>query len=93
MKCPEENTPTIRTECWEYYTKVKNVKAYYSNRSKLTKSNITKDEREALCNLKKDSNCMVLIADKGVALVVMDKDMYIEKFKTFLSDHRVYQEM
>ena len=35
---------------------------------------------------------MVLTADKGVALVVMDKDTYIEKYMTLLSDHRVYQE-
>ena len=33
---------------------------------------------------------MVLTADKGVALVVMDKDTYIEKCITLLSDHRVY---
>ena len=48
----------------------------YSNKSKLPKSNITKEEREALSILK-DSNCMVLSAEKGVALVVMDKDTYI----------------
>ena len=34
---------------------------------------------------------MVLTADKGVALVVADKDTYIEKCMTFLSEHRVYQ--
>ena len=40
----------------------------------------------------KDINCMVLTADKGIALVVMVKDTYIEKYTTLLSDHRVYQE-
>ena len=50
--------------------------------SKLQKSNISKDEREALHSLRKDSNCMVLVADKGTALVVMDKDTYIEKCMT-----------
>ena len=101
-----ENTPTIKMECGEYYTnysnrskppksnitKVRNVLTNYSNRSELPKSNITKDEREALCSLKKDRNHMVLTADKGVALVVMDKDTYIEKCMTLLSDHRVYQQ-
>ena len=86
-----ENTPTIKTECGEYYTKVKNVLTNYSNWSKLPKSNITKDERDALHNLKKDSFYMVLTADKGVALVVIDKDTYIGKCMTLLSDHRVYQ--
>ena len=64
----------------------------YSNKSKAPKSNITKDEREALCNLKKDNDHMFLTADKGVALVVKDKDTYIEKCMTLLNDHKVYQE-
>ena len=64
----------------------------YSKKSKLPKSNISRDERKALCSLRKDSNCMVFTADKDVALVVMDKDTYIEKCMTLLSDHRVYQE-
>ena len=63
----------------------------YSNRCKLPKSNITKDEREALHSLKKNSNHMVLPADKG-ALGVIDMDKYIEKCMTLLSDHRVYWE-
>ena len=56
------------------------------------KSSITKEGREALHNLKKDNNHMILTADKGVALVVVDKDMYIEKCMTLLSDQGVYQE-
>ena len=47
---------------------------------------------EALHNLKKDNNHVVLSADKGVVLVVMDKDTYIKKCMTLLNDHRVYQE-
>ena len=35
---------------------------------------------------------MVLTADKGVALVAMDKDMYIERYMALLSDQEVYQE-
>ena len=35
---------------------------------------------------------MVLTEDKGVALVVMDKDTYMEKCMTLLSDHKVYKE-
>ena len=53
--------------------------------SKLPKSNITKEERETLHNLKKDSNCIVLTTDKGVLLVIMNKDTYKEKYKTLLS--------
>ena len=69
-----EDTPTIKTECGEFYTKVKNLLTNYSNKSKLPKSKITKRESEALCSLKKDSDCLVLTADKGVALVVIRDD-------------------
>ena len=64
----------------------------YSKKSKLPKSHISKDEREALHSLRKGSNHMALSADKGVPLVVMDKDTYIEKIFTLLSDHTVYHE-
>ena len=76
----------------EYYTKVKNGLTNYSNKSKTPKSNITKEEREALHSLKKDNNSMIVTGDKGVVLVVMDKDMYIEKCMTLLIDQRVYKE-
>ena len=76
----------------EYYTKVKNVLTNYNNESKAPKSNITKEEREALHNLKKYNSHMILTVDKRVVLVVMDKDMYTEKCMTLLSDQSVYQE-
>ena len=41
--------------------------------------NITKEEREAIKPLREDTSHMVLTADKGVALVVMDKSQYIDK--------------
>ena len=41
--------------------------------------NITKSEHLALENLKKDRDCIIVTADKGVALVVMDKTEYITK--------------
>ena len=44
----------------------------------LPKSHITKKEMKAMKELKKDDTRMVLTADKGVALVVMDKEDYIK---------------
>ena len=85
-----ENAPTIKTDSVEYCTKVKNVLTNYSKRSKLIKSNITKEEKEVLHNLKKDDNYMILTADKGVELIIMDKDTYKEKCVTLLSEQRVY---
>ena len=40
------------------------------------KPNIHKEEYQALKQLKKDNNRMVLTADKGVSMVVMDRDEY-----------------
>ena len=43
------------------------------------RSNITKEEHEALKELKNDNNRMVLTADKGVSIVVMDREDYNKK--------------
>ena len=40
---------------------------------KVPARNIAKQEKEAIKTLREDSSRMVLTADKGVALVVMDK--------------------
>ena len=52
--------------------------------SRSNKSNITKEEHQAIRKLKKDENRMVLTADKGVSLVVLDKEEYIHKAKQLL---------
>ena len=49
-----------------------------------SKPNITKEEHQALKQLKKDKNRMVLTADKGVSLVVLDKEDYIQKSEELL---------
>ena len=43
------------------------------------KANLTKEQRKAMGELKRDLDRMVLTADKGVALVVIDKEEYIQK--------------
>ena len=43
------------------------------------KANITREEQKALNELKKDTNRVILTADKGTCLVVMDKEEYINK--------------
>ena len=48
------------------------------------KSNITKEEQQALRKLKQDKNRMVLTVDKGVSLVVLDKEEYIQKAQHLL---------
>ena len=42
-------------------------------------NNITKEEKKALAELRRDSNKIILTADKGVSLVVMNKEDYQKK--------------
>ena len=48
------------------------------------KPNLTKQERKGLVQLKKDKDRLVLTTDKGVAMVVMDKEDYIYKAEELL---------
>ena len=43
------------------------------------KPNISKEEYQALKEIKNDNTRMVLTADKGVSMVVIDKEEYIKK--------------
>ena len=56
-------------------------------------TNIIKSEHLALENLRKDKDCLIVIADKGVALVVIDKTEYITKCEFLLPDNFVYQHL
>ena len=47
----------------------------------LPRQNITKEEHKAIGEMKRDNNRLILTADKGVALVVMDKENYVQKTK------------
>ena len=48
-------------------------------------------EREAIKTFKEDNTHVVLTADKGVAMVVMDKSSYVDKCMALLQDTNVYQ--
>ena len=53
--------------------------------TKPPKPNITKEEHKALKELREDKERMVLTADKGVAMVVMDRKEYVEKVEGLLA--------
>ena len=55
------------------------------------KPNLRKEEIKAIKQLKADKDHMVLTADKGVALVVMDRSDYIKKAKELLDDTNTYR--
>ena len=46
---------------------------------------------KAMKQLKTDKDCMVLTADKGVTLVIMDRNDYIKKAKELLEDTNTYR--
>ena len=56
-------------------------------------TNITKSEHLALENLGKDKDHIIVTADNGVALVVMDKTEYITKCEALLQDNSVYHHL
>ena len=60
-------------------------------KSKAPKSNITKGERAALFDLKKDKTITILPADKGRATVILDTEEYKTKMKALLADTETYE--
>ncbi|XP_072017463.1 uncharacterized protein [Amphiura filiformis] len=57
---------------------------------KLPKSNISKEERAALRDLKSDNSILILPADKGRATVILNKKTYLEKSQELLGDSKTY---
>ena len=83
-----ENTDGM--DCSECYQKSKDLLQDYKNKH-ASHPNITKEEREAIKTLKEDNTWVVLTADKGEAMVFMDKSSYIDKCMTLLQDTNVYK--
>ena len=57
------------------------------------KKNISKEKAQALAELRRDQSRVILTADKGVALVVMDRTEYTNKAQDLLEDGRTYKEI
>ena len=53
--------------------------------------NITKKERKAIEDFRKDENIMILPADKDRTTVVMDKQEYLNKCNSMLQDTKTYK--
>ena len=49
------------------------------------KPNLTKHERLGLAELKREKDRVILTADKGVAMVVMDREEYVTRAQELLS--------
>ena len=88
--CDELGENTTGKDCTEIYQKTKEILHHYKKKKSFT-HNITKEEREAIKTLREDASHVVLTADKGVALVVMDKSQYVDKCMALLDDTKVYK--
>ena len=53
-------------------------------KSYATKPNLSKEESRALVELRRDKDKIFLTADKGVAMVVLDKKEYMDKANNLL---------
>ena len=78
-------------DCSGVYYDVSRVLNTFTNKPK--HKNITKSEHLTLENLRKDKKHIIVTADKGVVLVVMDKTEYITKCEGPLQDNSVYQHL
>ena len=88
--CDELGENTTSNDCTEIYQKTKEILQHYKKKKSHT-CNITKEERETIKTLREDASHMILTADKGVALVVMDKSQYFNKCMALLDDTKVYK--
>ena len=78
-------------DCSGLYHDVNRILNTFTN--KPIHTNITKSEHLALGNLRKDRDHIIVTADKGMALVVMDKTECITKCEALLQDNPVYQHL
>ena len=62
------------------------MKRLIQDQNNRRQANISKEEFRALRELKMDNNRLILTADKGVALVVIDKAEYIKKAEELLKE-------
>eukprot|EP00117_Sycon_ciliatum_P004152 scpid61859/ scgid8645/ len=56
-------------------------------------SNMTKEEREELARLRKDTSTVIKPSDKSKKLVALKQTLYLEKADTLLSDSAMYEKV
>ncbi|KAL9960202.1 hypothetical protein ACROYT_G033624 [Oculina patagonica] len=80
-RLPDESKDQIRTS----------TAAILQRASLPNHNNITKEEKKALHDIKKDSSRVIMKADKGNCFVVMDRDEYDNKMESLLADRNTYE--
>ena len=54
-------------------------------KARAPRANITREEKKALRELRENKERIVLIAEKGVAMIVLDKKEYLEKAEALMA--------
>ena len=62
-------------------------------KSKMSKSNVNRNEWGAIKNLAKDEDIIILPADKGRSTVILNKRYYQQKMSAFLDDDKTYEKL
>ena len=71
---------------------INNLKTNPLENRKNVKDNLSRGERKALSQLKSDQTIIIKEADKGSAVVIMDRDFYRDKILEMLNDNNFYKE-
>ena len=64
-----------------------------SNKTKNVKSNLCKEEEQALKDLREDPTIIIKEADKGGGVVIMNKEYYKDKITHMLQDNNFYRKL
>ena len=65
----------------------------FSLDKRISYSNLTKEERQAIYSLRDDTSIIIKVADKGCGNVVWEREEYLAEARTQLKDKDVYQEL
>lgn len=87
--------PINRNNSIETYCRLveQDVDKYLKEKQRLQYKNLTKEERNALKDLKEDESIVIKSADKGGATVVMNKTDYVQECLRQLADKMFYEEI
>ena len=89
MEQAASKLPTHQAE--EFRLEVNKLLKRHQQQHATNKCNLNPSQHRALTQLKKDSSRVVLTADKGVAMVIMDQDDYTSKAQALLQDNNTYK--
>jgi hypothetical protein len=84
---PKVNDPVVNAFVNNVQQSIPNVNLHARNTS-----NLTKEEKEAILELKQNPKIVIKKADKGSSIVVLNRSDYIKEAERQLSDNRFYEE-